>query len=84
MVAENGPDDEVTLYVSWNGATEVSGWQVVAGPTPEQLKPVGSSAPKEGFETTVVVRTTEPYVGVEARDRSGGVLGTSKAVKLGN
>jgi hypothetical protein len=36
-VAETGPDDEVTLYTSWNGATEVASWEVLAGPGPDQL-----------------------------------------------
>ena len=80
VTVEQGPDDKVTLYVSWNGATEVKSWQVLAGSTPNQLKPVGS-APRRGFETTVAVRTAEPYVAVEAKSASGRVLGTTKAVK---
>jgi hypothetical protein len=31
MVAERGSDDEVTLYASWDGATEVATWEVLAG-----------------------------------------------------
>jgi hypothetical protein len=80
VVAETGPDDEVTLYASWNGATEVATWQVLAGPSPERLRPV-ATAPREGFETAIAVHTAEPYVGVQAKDRSDRVLGTSKAVK---
>ena len=30
-MAEAGSDDRVTLYVSWNGATEVASWQLLAG-----------------------------------------------------
>jgi hypothetical protein len=80
VTVEQGPDDKVTLYVSWNGATEVVSWQVLAGSTPNQLKPVGA-APRRGFETPVAVRTTEPYVAVQAKSASGRVLGTTKAVK---
>jgi hypothetical protein len=80
VAVEQGPDDKVTLYVSWNGATEVESWQVLAGSTPNQLKPIGS-APRRGFETTVVVHTAEPYVAVQAKSASGRVLGTTKAVK---
>src|SRR5215210_1939580 len=83
VAVEQGPDDKVTLYVSWNGATEVESWQVLAGPDPGQLDPVGT-APRRGFETTVAVRTAEPYVAVRARSASGQVLGTSKAVKSGD
>jgi hypothetical protein len=70
VTVEQGPDDKVTLYVSWNGATEVVSWQVLAGSTPNQLKPVGA-APRRGFETPVAVRTTEPYVAVQAKSASG-------------
>ncbi len=80
VVAERGPGDKVRIYASWNGATEVATWEVVAGPSSERLKPV-RSAPKEGFETTITVRTTEPYISVRAKDRSGRVLGTAKAVE---
>src|SRR5215216_5173057 len=81
VAVEAGSADEMRLYASWNGATEVASWQVVAGSSPDKLEPVGSSAPKEGFETAIRVNTSEPYVGVQARDGSGRVLGTSRAVK---
>ena len=83
VAADPGPDDKVTVYASWNGATEVSTWQVLAGPSPDQLKPIGSAL-RDGFETTITVHTTEPHVAVRAKNRSGQVLGTSKAVKSGN
>jgi hypothetical protein len=80
VAAEPGPDDNVTIYASWNGATEVATWQVLAGPSPNRLKPIGS-APRNGFETPITVHTTEPYVGAQARNHSGEILGTTKAVK---
>jgi hypothetical protein len=80
VAAETGPDDEVILYASWNGATEVTSWEVLAGPGPNQLEPVGS-VPRKGFETAIKVQTAEPYVSVRAKNRAGKVLGTSKAVK---
>src|SRR5215218_6957805 len=84
VAVEAGSADELRLYASWNGATEVASWQVVAGSSPDKLEPVGSGAPKAGFETAIRVNTSEPYVGVEARDGSGRVLGTSRAVKPTN
>jgi hypothetical protein len=82
VVAETGPDDEVTVYTSWNGATEVASWQVLAGPDRRLMRSVGGGgAPREGFETAITVHTAEPYVSVQAKDRSGRVLATSKAVK---
>jgi hypothetical protein len=80
VAAERGSDDEVTLYASWNGATEVATWQALAGPGPDRLRPV-ESVPRTGFETAITVHTAEPYVGVEAKDRSGRALGSSGAIK---
>ncbi len=80
MVAERGSDDEVTLYASWNGATEVATWEVLAGPDPQRLRSVGS-VPRDGFESTITVVTAERYVGVHAKDSSGRVIGTSKAAE---
>src|SRR5215208_4664733 len=80
VVAEAGPDDRVTIYVSWNGATEVDTWQVLAGGSLDKLEPAGS-ATRRGFETAVTLSTSEPYVAVEAKDGSGSVLGTSEAVE---
>ena len=80
IAVEPGPgEEEVTVYASWNGATEVATWQVLAGPGPDRLKPA-ASAPRDGFETSISVRGAGPYVAVRARDGSGRVLGASKAV----
>ena len=81
IAAELGTEDEVTIYASWNGATEVTTWQVLAGSAPDQLEPL-ASAPRQGFETVITVRTTESYVGLNATNGSGKVLGTTSALKL--
>jgi hypothetical protein len=81
VAAESGPEDWVTLYATWNGATEVATWEVLAGPRPGRLEPV-ESFPRDGFETTMWVQTSDPYVAVRARDDSGQVLGASEPVKL--
>jgi hypothetical protein len=83
MVAESGPEGDITLYVSWNGATEVDTWEVLAGAGPDKLEPVGW-APSKGFETAITLQTDEPYVAVRAKDSSGKVLlGASKTLKPG-
>ena len=46
----------------------------------ERLKSLGS-APQDGFETAMVVRTLDPYVAVRAIHRSGRVLGISKPIE---
>jgi len=80
-VAERTSEEELEVYASWNGATEVSSWEVLAGPRPEQLEPLGSVA-RNGFETALSVQSPHPYVGVRAKDRSGRVLGTTAPVTL--
>ena len=83
MATEPGPDpDEVTFYASPNGATEVASWQVLVGPAPDELGPVGT-VPRDGFETAIAVRTAEPYLGVRAQDDRGRSLGVSGAVRPG-
>jgi hypothetical protein len=83
VVTEVGPEGEVTLYVSWNGATEVASWEVLVGGGPDELDPVGS-APRKGFETALKLQTDEPYVAVKAKDGSDRVLGVSEALKTGD
>jgi hypothetical protein len=76
---ERTSEGEVTLYASWNGATEVETWEVLAGPRSDELESMGS-APRNGFETTMVVSTSDRFVAVRAKDRSGSVLGTTEPI----
>ena len=80
VIAERTSADEVRLYASWNGATELTSWEVLSGTN--QLEPL-NSVPRNGFETAIVVHTTDRYVAVRAKDSSGRVLGTSAAVEPG-
>jgi hypothetical protein len=68
------------VYASWNGATEIATWEVLAGRHQGRLESLGQ-VPRNGFETAMVVQTSDPYVAVRAKDRSGGVLGTSKVLR---
>src|SRR5215217_8642299 len=58
-VAERTSGNEVRLFASWNGATEVESWEVLAGSGPGRLKSLGSNR-RDGFETAMLVRTSEP------------------------
>lgn len=40
------------VYVSWNGATDIEGWAVYAGPSPDKLESMGV-VEKKGFETVL-------------------------------
>ena len=70
-----------TVYASWNGATEVASWSVLAGAAQTTLKKVGA-APKSGFETAITVPAKGPYFAVEARDAKGRALSVSLPVKV--
>ena len=80
VAVEPGQDGRTVLYASWNGATEVDAWEVLAGPGPEGLERLGS-APRKGFETAISFSTEEPYVAARALDRTGRPLGTSEPVE---
>lgn len=67
------------VYASWNGATEVASWEILAGER-TSLAPV-ATAPRTGFETAVRVDAAGPYFAVRARDARGQVLGTSETVR---
>jgi hypothetical protein len=71
-----------TVYASWNGATNVASWRVVAGATPVSLQGV-ATAPKRGFETSIRIRAGQAYVAVQALDGAGHALSTSSTVKAG-
>jgi hypothetical protein len=69
-------DDQLTVFASWNGATEVRRWRVLAGQDQSQLRPAVTVA-RSGFETAIAVKTEARYVAVQALDAKGRVLGTS-------
>ena len=69
------------VFASWNGATLVASWRVLAGHEPASLQPV-AEAPRGAFETALPLPagTTRPDVAVQALDATGQVLGTSATV----
>jgi hypothetical protein len=68
-----------TVYASWNGATGVAAWQVLAGPTPATLAAV-AAAPSAGFETAITVPSAAQVFAVRALGPAGEVLGNSHAI----
>jgi len=70
----------MTVYVSWNGATGVAAWRVFGASQPYRLGAV-ARAPRGGFETAINSRA-RAYVAVEAVDAKGHVLARSPVVKV--
>jgi Arylsulfotransferase (ASST) len=76
LAVSAGTDGSTSLYASWNGATDVSAWRVLAGPAPQSLSDVGDVS-RSGFETRITVHSGAPYWAVQALGSGGRVLATS-------
>jgi hypothetical protein len=73
-------DGSVTVETSWNGATKVSAWRLLAGGSPQRLQSVGTTT-AAGFQTTMSAAKSGPYVEVEALGSSGQTLASSRVIK---
>jgi hypothetical protein len=72
----------VVAYASWNGATGVARWQVLAGASRGSLHRLDTVA-RSGFETSIALSKSQGgVVEVRALDAHGAVLGTSAAQTL--
>jgi hypothetical protein len=76
VATRKNPAGGSLVYVSWNGATEVDRWTILAGRDKSSLSPVGSQ-PWTGFETQIAVNSTGPHFAAVAEDRDGKILGRS-------
>jgi hypothetical protein len=71
--------DRTTVYTSWNGATEVARWRILAGSDAAHLVPVATVA-RTGFETHATVSSSAGTFAVEAIAADGSVLRRSATV----
>jgi hypothetical protein len=79
VVAKQNPSGGFVIRASWNGATEIARWQVLGGPSPSRLQPVGEQI-WTGFETAIAVNDVGPSFQAVALDSSGNELGRSAVV----
>ncbi len=80
---EGGTPGGMTVWASWNGASNIANWRVLAGPDEGNLTEVATH-PWENLETEITVGDKYgAVVQVEALDRTGKVLGKSAAVSVG-
>ncbi|KAI2635232.1 Arylsulfotransferase-domain-containing protein [Xylaria nigripes] len=68
-----------TVYVSWNGATEVVSWSLSGGPSHLSMDHL-ATVPKQGFETAITPTAEVSFVRVDALDAKGNVIGSSNVV----
>ncbi|KAI3330746.1 Arylsulfotransferase-domain-containing protein [Ustulina deusta] len=68
-----------TVYVSWNGATEVASWSLSGGPSPLTMEHV-TTVEKDGFETSIQPSAEVSFIRVDALDADGTIIGSSNVV----
>lgn len=73
----NNTSEETIVHMSWNGASEVASWRVLAGGYADSLKPQATT-PSSGFESSTILPKKYAYAAVQALNSAGHVLGTSK------
>ena len=69
-----------TVYASWNGATTVAAWRVLAGPDRSHLRAVALDA-RSGFETALRIAGSNAVFEVQALDAVGRALAISSPVR---
>jgi EmrB/QacA subfamily drug resistance transporter len=68
---------KTTVYASWNGATQVDSWRVLAGHDANRLSVVARAA-KSGFQTAIPVPQSYGSYRVQALTADGRVIGASR------
>jgi hypothetical protein len=76
LASLNSTGEETIVHASWNGATDVASWRVLAGGHPGSLM-AQATITDGGFESSTTLPEKHAYVAVQALDSTGHVLGTS-------
>jgi hypothetical protein len=80
VLARRGRSGSVDVWASWNGATQIHDWRILAGPSAGALRPVGRLHRFADLETHMRLRTSVAYVAVRAVSARGRTLGASVAM----
>ncbi|MBV9804201.1 MAG: arylsulfotransferase family protein [Solirubrobacterales bacterium] len=80
-VAAASSGKKMTVYASWNGATGVSYWRALGGPSPTALRPIATTD-KRSFETVLRARATA-YVQVVALGARSKPMARSPVIAVG-
>jgi hypothetical protein len=73
--------ENMMVYVSWNGATEVKSWRFFGSNSKQGPWDQVKRVPKDGFETIYHHDRAYTYNYAEALDKNGEILGTSAIEK---
>ncbi len=71
----------LTAYASWNGATDVAAWRLLAGEQSGDLRAVARTR-ADGFESALHTTAAGPHFAVHALDPAGVTLGQSSTATL--
>jgi hypothetical protein len=77
----NDTGEETIVHASWNGATEVASWRVLAGKQTGSLTAQATIPAEGGFESSTTLPEKYARVAVQALDSAGHVLGASRTVQ---
>jgi hypothetical protein len=82
----NNTGEETIVHMSWNGATEVASWRVLAGERGGGVRSLTqqTTIAVGGFESSTILPKKYAYAAVQALDSAGHVLGTSPAARVGS
>src|SRR5580693_2106173 len=80
-IAVGGDEHERVVYASWNGATGIDSWQLLAGSRTGGLTPV-RCVRSRGFESALRTTSAGPRFAVRALDAAGGSLGQSRTLSV--
>jgi Arylsulfotransferase (ASST) len=80
LASLNDTSEATIVHASWNGATEVVSWRVLAGKRHGSLT-AQATIPASGFESSTTLPEKYAYLAVQALDSAGHVLGTSQTVQ---
>jgi hypothetical protein len=78
----NNTGEETIVHMSWNGASEVASWRVLAGAHPSALT-LQTTIPASSFESSTILPKKYAYAAVQALDAAGHLLASSQAAKVG-
>lgn len=81
LAALNNTGEETVVHASWNGATGVWAWRVLAGKDPRALTAQTTLA-ASAFESATTLPQRYDYVAVQALDRAGRVIGVSRPARV--
>ncbi|HLM86393.1 MAG TPA: arylsulfotransferase family protein [Solirubrobacteraceae bacterium] len=81
LASLNDTSEETIVHASWNGATEVAAWRVLAGKRAGSLA-AQATIPASGFESSTTLPDKYVRVAVQALDSAGHPLASSRTVPV--